>query len=314
VHDFGTVGLLTKNVHEFRFQNAGTGVLKVQKEIGSNCGCTAAALSQTEYAPGQEGTIRVTYSAGDTVGPAIKHLSVHTNDPRNRGTVELTIKATLVERVTYGPKRLDLRLKGQDANCPPITLRSLDEKAFAVTSILSSGTAITADIDPSRPATEFTFRPALDPKRLQKHRSGVIVLALTHPECPEVRIPYQVVNGFEFTPSTVVLFDMEPNRPLLVRGVLVSNSYGEPFEIASCVSAANMVRVLAKEKVISDDDQSVRYRLRLLILPPPPVGEKKSLEDVLTVHLTDGRDLQLPCRVFYREPRVPLADAGVRSR
>lgn len=313
LHDFGEVGLLTKNVHEFRFKNAGTGVLKVQKEIGSNCGCTVAALSQTEYAPGQEGTVQVTYSAGDSVGPALKHLSVYTNDPRNGGTVALTIKATLVERVVYGPKRLDLRLKGQDANCPPITLRSQDERAFAVTSILSSGTAITADLDPSRQATEFTFRPRLDPEQLRKHPKGIMVLALTHPECPEVRIPYQVVAEFEFTPSPVVLFNMDPNRPITVRNVLLSNRYGEQFEIASCVSAANLVRVLEKEKVISDDDKSVCYRLRLLILPPSVVGEKKSLEDVLSVRLTDGQDLQLPCRVFYREPRVPLADAGVRS-
>jgi hypothetical protein len=311
-HDFGVVGLRTKHVYEFRFKNVGTGVLRVKDKIDTTCGCAVAALSRTECAPGQEGTIQVVYLAGDTVGPALKHLSVHTNDPRHGGTAQLTIKATLVERVVSDPKRLELRLKRQDANYPPLTLRSQDERAFAVTSILSSGTAITADIDPSRQATEFTLRPRLDAEQLQKNPRGVIVLALTHPECAEIQIPYQVVPEFEFTPSSVVLFNMEPNRPILMRDVSLSNSYGEPFEIASCVSAADRVRVLDKEKVISDHDKSVSYRLRLLILPPSPVGDKKSLEDVLTVRLADGKDVQLPCRIFYREPRVPLAEAQVR--
>jgi hypothetical protein len=308
------VGLLTKNIHEFRFKNTGTGVLKIQEKIDTTCGCAAAALSRTEYAPGQEGTIKITYTAGGLVGSALRHLTVHSNDKTDGGTAILTIKATVVERVAYGPKRLGLRLKGSDANCPPITLRSLDQRSFAVTGIVSSGSAITADVEPSRQATEFTFRPTLDPQQLRQHPTGAVVLALTHPECSEIRIPYQLVSEYEFHPSTVVLFNVEPNRPIVMRDVSLSGNYGEEFEIASCTSAAHMVTVLDKEKLVSDNPKEVRYRLRLSIVPPSLAGEQRLFEDTLVVHLTNGTEARLPCRVFYREVRPPLADGRVSNR
>ena len=313
IHDFGEIGPLSKNVCEFRFKNTGTGLLKVREKIDSTCGCTVAALSKTEYAPGQEGVIQVTYSASDFIGSTIKSLTVCSNDKDNGGKVSLTIKATVVERVAHEPKQLDLRLKGPDAGCPPITVRSLDHRSFAVTRILSSGGSITADFDPSLQATEFTFRPTLDAEQLQKYPTGSLLLALTHPECPEVRIPYRTVPEFEFNPSYIILFSAEPNRPL-VRDVWLSNSYAEEFEVASCVSAANMVTVLEKEKVISEDEKSVRYRLRLSIKPPALSGAQKGFDDMLAIRLTNGRTLQLPCRVFYRGPGVPVTDMRIRNR
>lgn len=313
LHDFGEIGLLTKNVYEFRFKNTGTGVLKVEKKIDSTCGCTVAALSQTEYAPGQEGVIRVTYSAGDIAGPTIKHLVVYTNDPHSGGTVPLTIQAAVVERVACEPKLLALKLRGPGTGCPPITVRSLDHRSFAVTRIFSTGKTIGADFDPSLQATEFTFRPTVDTERLQKYPTGSLVLALTHPECPEVRIPYEAVPEFRFTPSSIILFDAEPNRPIL-REVWLANSYGEVFEIASCVSTSNMVRVLEQEKLLSNDGKNVRYHLRLSIQPPALPDERRFFEGTLVVRLTDGKTLELPCRVIYRSPSIPLPNSRIRKR
>ncbi len=301
VHDFGEVGLLTRNVCEFRFKNTGTGVLKVEKNIDAVCGCTVPVLSQTEYDPGQEGTIQVTYTAGEFIGPATKVLTVRSNDKTNAGILNLKIQATLVERVTCEPKRLELRLKGPDATCPPITLRSLDHRSFAVTGVLSNGSAITARVDPSRQAPEFTLRPTLDPGPLQARPTGVLVLTLTHPECPEVRIPYQVVPEFQFTPSSVVLFSAEPNRPVMVEGVVLSNRYGEEFEVAAYASKTHRIKVLEKEKLVPDDQQGKGYRLRLGILPAAVSNSQGLFEDVFLVRLTNGKELRLPCRVFYRQ-------------
>lgn len=313
VHDFGEIGPLGKNVCEFRFKNTGTGVLKVRDKIDTTCGCTVAALSETEYAPGQEGVIRVTYAGGGYAGSVTKSLTVYSNDKSNGGKATLTIKATAVERVVYGPKYLELRLKGPDAGCPPVTVRSLDGRSFAVTRILASGGSLSAGFDPSLEATEFTFRPTVDAEQLQKNPTGTLLLALTHPECSEVHIPYQAVPEFQLTPHTLILFNVEPNRPLL-RDVWLSNSYGEEFEVASCTSAAHMVTVLEKEKVVSEDGKSVRYHLRLSIQPPFLVGEKRVFEDTLTIHLANDKAVPLPCRVFYRGPRVPVAGVNVRNR
>ncbi len=303
VHDFGEIGLFTKHICEFRFKNTGTGVLTVEKKIESVCGCTVPVLSKTQYAPGEEDAIQVTYTAGDSLGSTTKVLKVYSNDRTNGGTMSLRIQATLVERVVCEPKQLELRLKGPDANCPPLTLRSLDHRTFAIAAALSNGSAIAAGVDPSRQAAEFTLRPMLDPEQLQKHPTGHLVLTLTHPECPEVRVPYQIVHEFQFTPASVVLFNAEPNHPVMLEGVVLSNSYAEEFDVTACVSKTHRVRVMGKEKFVSDDQRSTGYRLRLGILPPAVSNSKGFFEDVLSVRLTNGKELQLPCRLFYRQPR-----------
>lgn len=313
VYDFGEIGPQSKHTCEFRFKNTGTGILKVKKEIDSTCGCTIPVLSKTDYAPGEEGTIQVTYVAGAPGSPAPKSFLVYNNDKSQGGAVRLTIEATVVERVAYEPRQLVLRLKGPDAGCPPITVRSLDHRSFSVTRILSSGGTLTADCDPARQATEFTFRPALDLKQLQKYPMGTLLLSLTHPECEEIRIGYQILPEFEFRPPSIMLVNAEPNHPVL-REVWLANNYGEDFEISSCTSAAHLVEVVEKEKVAAEDQKGFRYHLRLSLKPPPLSGAQRAFGDTLTIHLTNGNTLQLPCRLFYGGSRVPLANVRVRPR
>ena len=312
-HDFGEIGPQGKHTCEFRFKNTGTGALKLRERIDSTCGCTVPVLSKTDYAPGEEGVIQVTYVAGGSAGSTAKTVTVYSNDKSNGGKVNLTIKATVVERVAYEPRELHLRLKGQDAGCPPIALRSLDHRSFSVARITSNGGSITADCDPSIQATEFTFRPTLDAEQLRKYPTGSLLLTLTHPECEEVRIGYQILPEFEFSPPSITLLNAEPNRPVL-RDVWLSNNYGQEFEVMSCASTGNLVEVVEKEKVLAEDKKSFRYRLRLSIKPPALSGTQRAFGDTLAIHLVNGNTLQLPCHVFCGGPRVPLADVRVHRR
>jgi len=312
VHDFGDVGPLSRNVCEFRFKNTGTGTLKINEKIDSTCGCTVPALSKTEYAPGEEGAIQVTYSASDSAGPAVRMITVHSNDRSHGGKISLTIKAKIVERVAYEPRQLDLRLKGPDAGCPPITLRSLDNRAFSITQSTSTGNAITVQVDPSVQATTFTLHPTLDADKLQRYSMGTLVLTLTHPECRQVRIEYHALPEFQFSPPSITVFGAEPNRPV-PKETWLSNNYGEDFEIASSESKQNLIELVGKEKVVSEDKKSIRYHLRLSVKPPAPSGTQRAFADILTIRLTNGNALQLPCRIFYAAPRVPSTDTKSRQ-
>jgi hypothetical protein len=297
-HDFGEISAQSTNVCEFRFRNTGTAILKVKEKIESSCGCTTPVLAKTEYAPGAEGVIQVTYAAPTSAGRVTKSLVVHSNDKHRGGQVSLSIKATIVERVAYEPRRLSLRLKGPGAGCPPITIRSLDHRSFAVTRIVSSYDGITADCEPSRTGTEFTLRPTLDPARLQQYPAGSLVLTLTHPECRVVRILYQALPEFQFSPPSLMLFNAEPNRPVR-QEVWLSSNYGEGFGIVSSASRMGLTEVVKMEKVVAADKTSFRYRLRLSIRPPAPPDNQRALRDILTIRLTNGNALELPCHVFY---------------
>jgi len=63
VFDLGEVGQGTKNSCEFRFTNTGRGLLKIGK-ISRTCGCTVFKLDKKEYAAGETGTIKVSYTLG----------------------------------------------------------------------------------------------------------------------------------------------------------------------------------------------------------------------------------------------------------
>jgi len=58
----GQVGLGSRNTCEFKFTNAGRDTLKITN-IRSTCGCAVARLERQEYAPGEPGTLKVTYTA-----------------------------------------------------------------------------------------------------------------------------------------------------------------------------------------------------------------------------------------------------------
>ena len=92
------------------------------------------------------------------------------------------------------------------------------------------------------------------------------------------------------------------------------NNYGEDFEIESCTSRTNRAEVIGKEKIVSADRTSFRYRLRLSIEPPAGPAPQASSQDTLTVALTNGTTLQLPCRVFYSDERRPPPHAGLPGR
>ena len=302
VHDFGQVNPRSRSVCEFKFKNTGTETLTLARKIDSTCGCTTPVLAKTDYAPGEEGVIKVTYAASSIAATARKYMTVHSNDPEHP-TVKLTITAKITPRVASEPKQLNLTLRDNAKSCPPITLRSLDGAAFSVTHVVCTGNAITAEFDPAAEATEFTIQPTLDMEKLPNHLTGYLVFVLTHPECKEVRIRYQMRSGFQFTPASLVVFNAKPSLPVQ-RDVWLSNNYGEDFEIAALSSERNIVEVTETKKVAAQNGEGTRYHLRVSITPPAGKGKNGIFTDTLSVRLGKGPTLKLLCRGFYAAPRA----------
>jgi hypothetical protein len=159
-HDFGQVSGGTKNVYEFEFTNTGDAVLSIRK-VSKTCGCTVTALAKKEYAPGESGAVKVTYTAPRRLGQTTKRVYVHSND-KTRSKVPLAIKARVVFKVACEPKRLELVLNKPNAGCGQLTLSSLDGQPFAVTGFSSPGGCITASYDSSQKQTTLVANPKID--------------------------------------------------------------------------------------------------------------------------------------------------------
>ncbi|MHC4618676.1 MAG: DUF1573 domain-containing protein [Planctomycetota bacterium] len=289
VHDFGQIGPRTKNKCEFKFKNAGKGVLKIS-QVTKTCGCTASALPKKEYAPGQSGVLTVTYSAPGFPGATSKRLYVKSNDKKN-SNVALTVKGEVVLKVRHKPEKLNLALKDDPSGVPKITLHSVDGKPFAIKSFNVPRNALTVSYDPSVEKTKFVLVPKIDTEQLSKTPRGYVRIGLTHPQCDTVNIPFYVLQRFKVTPPSIIIRDADPNKPIR-RDVWVLNNYGEEFEVESASSRQGIIKILDREKIDN------RYKFVLEITPPAPKG-KTIFTDVFQVKISGGKQLQVQCRGFY---------------
>ena len=202
-HDFGDIGPATSHLCEFRFTNAGDGVLRI-KEIGKTCGCTPFSLAKRDYAPGESGTLKVKYYSDTQRGSTAKQLFVYSND-KTQPEVALTIKATIITKVAYEPKTLNLLLEQENAACPQITLTSIDSQPFSISSFTSTANFVAVDFNPSVKATSFVLQPKVDMAKLERTLYGRIEVGLTHPECEMITIGVSTVPRFSVAPRSIIV-------------------------------------------------------------------------------------------------------------
>jgi len=304
VCDFGEVGPGTTKTCEFKFTNTGNSPLEIT-DIEKCCG-VVAKLGKRKYVPGESGILKVQPRFGAGPGSWSRRVYVNSSD-KERPRVALTIKAKIVAKVDWEPKRLKFSPKKDEAGCPKITLRCLDNQLFSITGFKSTGDCITVDYDPLVEATKFILQPKIDLEKLRKGLSGVINISLTHPDFDTVTIVFDVLPKFTISPPTIVVFDATPNKPL-VRKVWVVNNTGEDFEVESTSSRNNIVKVLGQERV------GKGYLLEVEVTPPAIEGGRKMFTDVLSVNIKGAETLMVSCRGFYEgqkgPPRVPVRRGG----
>jgi hypothetical protein len=295
VYDFGKVGPRKKLLGEFKFTNTGDAPLKITK-VEKCCGAVTE-LDKNELAPGESGVLKVQYTSSRTAGKINKKLYVNSNDKVNPRAM-LTIQAETVLRVDYEPKRIKLLLKDENAGCPEITLNSVDNKSFSITSFNATSGSLTAEFDSSVQAKKFVLQPKADMEKLQKRATGLINigLAFSEPgvEAETVTIIFQAIPRFTLRPSLLVVMYDKPDEPV-EKTLWLTNNYGDEFEVESTASKEGIIKVLDQNKVGN------QYRF-LLEITPPPNEDIKRFSDTFTINLKDGERLEVPCRGIYRSP------------
>jgi len=292
VVDLGVIGTDSTRTGEFRFKNTGSAPLKIL-DVHSCCGVvTRGVKAGQEYAPGQSGALEFEYQANSVpVSKVIRELRLQTNDP-DQGLVSLAIKASVERRLSVEPLKLMLLLKRENADCCDITIRSLDKKPFSIAAIRSTANAIAIDFDPDAKATHFVLKPRVDMEKLQTNLKGTISIDLTHPECTNVRVLFDVLPEFTVNPVHLMIFNMRPDQPVQ-REVWIMNNYQEDFEIESVSSQNGRITLLETKKVGN------RCQLQIEIKVPPKAGDNTIAADVLNVKIKDGETVSIPFRGFY---------------
>lgn len=292
VCDLGDVGAGMTKPGKFTFKNAGTAPLKIL-QVKSCCGVQTKGVKKGQvYAPGRSGALRFTCSVRMRLGPARWRLYLKTNDP-NESVVQLTIKAKVVQRIVFEPNHLKFFKEMPNAGVKDIKLTSADGKPFAITDFRSTLDIVTADFDPSKEATEFILKPKVDVEKLPRNRKGQVSIDLTHPECKNIRINFDVLSEFTLSSYQIPIFRIKPGQARKWK-LSVFNNYGAEFDIES---------VTMKTKGIVHLDQQVKEgnccELTLSFVPPEIEEGQTVFADDLEVKIRGGETLTAKVRLFY---------------
>jgi hypothetical protein len=294
VLDLGEIGTDSKNTGKFHFTNTGNAPLKIVR-VYSCCGVMTRGVADGQvYAPGESGDLEFDYLTGTTTMPATtRELRMQTNDPE-KALVSMTIKAAIVRRVETSPLRLKLSLRRENAGCEDVTIRSLNGKPFSIAAVRSTANAISAPFDPNSQATEFSLKLQADMEKLSRNKMGVVSIDLTHPDCTNVRVPFDVVPEYTISPAQLMVWDLRAGQPTQCE-VQIRSNYQEDFEIESVSSQKGMITLVSKTKM---DEY---YQLQIQIKAPPREGENALATDVLEVKIKDKETVSIPFRGVYVE-------------
>jgi len=291
-YDFGEIGVNTKRTDEIPFTNTGDAVLKITKVEGC-CGVNVK-LDKTELAPGETGTVTMEWTAKAVPSVMMWRLVVHSND-RTKPEVPLTMKAKLVQRIAWEPRRLRLCLGEENAGCPKLTLRSLDGRPFSITGFKSTADCITIDYDPSTEATAFVVEPKVNVEKLQKNLQGRLSLALTHPEGGAITILFDVLPKYTMDPKLLTVFGAAPGKPT-VRKLKVLSNYGQVPEVESISSMGETIAV----KMLGQKEIPKGCELEVEITPLAPAVEGKIVfAETFSLNLKGGEQLSITCNAYY---------------
>lgn len=88
-HDFGTIDQGEKVSYTFKFKNTGNADLIISSAVGS-CGCTVPHYPKGTVAPGDTGTVDVTFDSSGKQGKILKTVTIVTNCQPNTKIITIT--------------------------------------------------------------------------------------------------------------------------------------------------------------------------------------------------------------------------------
>ena len=292
IHDFGIMAPSSVGKCEFNFTNTGKSTLIIER-VQSTCGCTVPELEKKEYAPGEAGTVKVTFKAPSRKGSVTKHLYIISNDPETPRT-ELTIKAKVEVQVEISPEAVDLRLDEENAGMPNLIVRSLDGREFSITQVTAGHGVMKVPFDSAEKAKMFILKPEVDKERLSQFITGVIQVQTDHPQSGTLIVSYNVKPEYEVSRSRIILQNVQPGVSE-IKDVMIRSNYGKDVEIESVESKNGYMEIESQEK------DGIHLQLQIKITPPQQdESSRRYITDQLDITLKDGTKLTIRCSGWFK--------------
>jgi hypothetical protein len=177
-------------VAKYRFTNVGTQPVKIQ-DIKASCGCTTAALSKIEFAPGESGDIEVKFTFGGRAGKQQKAIAVTTSASPEQPTI-LRLVVNIEETVKIQPAFV-MWMAGEAAVPKTIRITVAEDAPVKIESVVSDNPGIKVQLAELRAGKEYELQVAPDDTR-QPTVATLMIKTDYPPDNPEMRYAYARIN------------------------------------------------------------------------------------------------------------------------
>ena len=308
-HDFGVISDTLPVSFDFVFRNGGNEVLKISN-VKAACGCTAAAPTKSEYLPGEEGSIHVTFDPKNRTGHQAKSIRVTTNDVENKITI-LKISCDILASVNVEPKVFRFNeVEAGHAKSVTGSVR-LRGDGYEVTEVEVNGPYADAKIVGSEtievsgmPATSTTIEVTVHADAPLGWLDRRVIIRTSNPEKPIVEAPLwaNVLGPIEIQPAKLPLGVVRSGVPFRRELRLVSRD-GELFKLNDWKIDSETEGLDMNIAVAGDvPDEGVAI-LRLIVTGtgPEQIGKLEGTI-VLSASLDPDRDINVPFHCVVRPP------------
>jgi hypothetical protein len=173
-------------VARYKFTNTGSEAVKIDG-VKTSCGCTTAALTKTDYAPGESGEIAATFNFGGRIGSQEKAILVTVAGAPDKPII-LRLNVNIEDPITIQPQFVLWRV-GESPSTKAIHIVLANDEKGKIASVTSDNPAIKLDLKELRPGKEYEVR--LTPTDVSREASATILIKTDFPaENPQSRYVY----------------------------------------------------------------------------------------------------------------------------
>ena len=173
-------------VARYRFTNTGKEPVKIVG-VSTSCDCTTAAMTKTEYAPGESGEIEVKFSFGGRTGRQVNTISVTTSAAPHQPAI-LQLRVNIEELVRIEPQLVFWRV-GEQPDPKTIHIAIANGASVKVLRVRSDNPAFKVKLIELKPGKEYEIR--VTPSKVTEPTGAILVIQTDHPpERPQIRYAY----------------------------------------------------------------------------------------------------------------------------
>jgi len=173
-------------VAKYKFTNTGAKPIKIEN-VRTSCGCTTAALSKTDYAPGESGEIEAKFTFSGRTGKQEKAIMVTTSADPQAPTV-LKLHVNIQEPIKIEPEFV-LWQVGETADPKDIHIAIAEDAPVKIVSVTSDNPAMKVKLTEVKPGKEYEAR--VTPDSVAQPAAATLIIRTDYPpDNPQTKFAY----------------------------------------------------------------------------------------------------------------------------